>query len=354
MLLQFITAEPSFRYTQVEAFMNLGPFREIENALKDWKDRLETEHQSASADVTAIAASLKTVFELAPDAPLDSTTVVGRLNGVLRDLRLKEVHRQEEREERQKQIAEELGGGTQNERLNALAALKGEVQQLGVPQEFAELLKGLVEALEELEREMNARTEAVLTDLLVRGKEAIEIAAAESCPLCEQPINREAVLERLDERIASDARITAARELVAARRRELLPRVQELTRAFKSFMERWGKHMGAQLPDPYTHTLPLLVEMEAVLGRDETKSAYFREFASRLKSTVQSHAEAMAGIDAVIAKEGGGDRRTLLSKAASMIDKLLADWPRYQAAAARAKRIAARGNTIERLHAHCD
>ncbi|MBO6560486.1 MAG: hypothetical protein JJ959_08115 [Nisaea sp.] len=352
MLLQFITAEPSLRYRQVEAFMNLGAYREIEDGLRDWKDRLDTDHQAAVADTAALVDRLLAVFELEPGTLLNEEVVLGRLNGLLRDLQYPELHREDQRAERRKRIADELGSGVQNERLTALAALKGELQQLGIPGEFAELLGGLADAVEDVDREVKARTEVVLTDLLIRGKEVIMTGDGQFCPLCEQSINRDSLIARLDERIAADARITSARKLVEERRRELLPRVQDLSSAFKKLIGNWGRLMGTPLPDKYEHTSTFLEELSASIDPLEARGAYFRELLSRLELTVGGHADAIAEIEGAIAKEGGGDRRVLLAKAASMIDSLIAEWPRYQSANAKVRDIDARRTVVGRIHVH--
>lgn len=352
MLLEFIVAQPRARYERIEAFMNLAEFLEIENALKQWKDQLATKYKAAEADVITLATPLRAIFELKDDAAIDEEVLLDRLNNVLRDLKYKQVSKKEELQDRTKEVGSELGGKDQNERLAALGALKVEIQQLGVPQEIAELLDGFIAAMEEFERERETRTRVVFTELLVQGKEVIQTSDLDECPLCEQVINRKAVLARLDERIAADERVTAARGLVADRCKELLPRVRGLAAGYEKFIEQWGKQMLAPLPNEYGQTHSWLTEMEAALGREEFESAQFRDFQLRLNKVLASHAAATAQINAKISQEGGGERRSQLGSAAAMIESLTSNWPKYASAFAKANRVAVQENLISRLHDH--
>jgi hypothetical protein len=352
MLLQFITEEPSGRYTLLEPFMNLGAYQGVEYGLKDWNDQLETGHAAATTTVAERAAPLRAIFRTDPAESINEAALLARLNSVLRELGLAEVPASKELENRQAQVAGELGGAEQNARLAALGALKTGAQHLGRGSDLAEILNALVAALGNLDLEMEARTDAILTDLLVRGKEVIEAAGLDTCPVCGQDIDREAVIRRLNERIEADERITAARRLVTERRVELLEHVRTLAGPMKLFIQHWGQHVKMVVPEAYAQIAGLLDELEAALENEKPNTAQMREFVPRLAASVISHDEVIATLDRLILDEGGGDRRRRLNSAASMIEAMLTDWPRYEAAVNDANAIEGTKTTVSRLHGH--
>jgi len=352
MLLRFITEEPSGRYTLLEPFMNLGAFQRIESGLMSWCVRLETKHAAATAIVAERAAPLRGIFRVGPTEPFNEAALSARLNSVLRELGLAEVLTTTELESRQAQVASELGSAQQNVRLAALGALKAEAQRLGHGSDLVDIVNMLVIAVGNLDHEMEARTDAILTDLLVRGKEAIEAAGLDSCPVCEQDIDREAVVARLRERIEADDRITAARELVVERREELLKHSYTLAQPMKLFLQHWVRHVEISLPDAYSQTTRLLDELVGALASEKPNAAQLRAFAPRLVATPASHEDVIATLDRLIISEGGGDRRTRLAAVASMIEAMLTDWPRYEAALMDARASEGTRTIVSRLYGH--
>ncbi len=352
MLLRFITEEPSGRYSLLEPFMNLGVYQDVEDGLKDWKDQLEAAHDSAAATVAERERPLRTIFGLDAGESLTETALLERLNAILRELELAKISARTELESRQAQVAGELGGAEQNARLAALGALKTEAQHLGRASDLDEMLNALTAALDDLDRELETRIDAILTDLLVRGKEAIEAVGLETCPVCEQDIDREAVIARLKERIEADERITAAYRLVSERREALLEHVRTLVRPMKLFIEHWGQRMEIPLPPEYGQTAALLDEMEAALEEERPNTLQMREFVPRLAATVANHDVVISTLDGLILNEGGGDRRPRLSSVASMIEALLTDWPRYEVAMKHANTIEGTKTIITRLYGH--
>lgn len=352
MLLSFVTRDPRDRYELLEPFMNLDAYRATENALRDLKGELETAHAAAATTMRECEGPLRRIFNLEPGQPVTGDVLLERLNAALRQLNMEEVQTREALDARSDEIAKQLGGEEQTARLATLGGLKTEIQHLGYVANLTELLDALFAAIDELEKEVEARTDAVLTDLLTRGREAIESTGLTTCPLCEQDIDSDAVLARLDERIEADARITAGRKLVAERRTAVLSHLQPLAQSMERFIEHWDKAVETPLPDQYGQTVTLLRELEAEIEREQPKIARTREFLPRLNACVGSHEPVIGILDALIATEGGGERRMLLGRADGLVKAMMTDWPAYEAAVHAANRLEQSLAISNRLHDH--
>lgn len=352
MLLRFILENPRERYGLLEPFMNLGPYRGVEDGLKNLADSLQARHEAADARVTSLDAGIRQVFEFEAGTGLDEAAVLAGLNGALDLLEHPRAETLDGLEDIQRRIAEELGGEALSDTLSNLASVRAHAQRLGQASALDTLLDGLAESIEALDREIQHRTEELLTDFLVLGKEAIETAGLESCPLCEQDIDREELVARLQERIELDSRITAARQLIDERRDELKAQLQALAQPFSLFIGEWENNIQRELPDIYRQTNGLLTELGERLQQDTIRADETREFRSRLAAGISDHTEIITMIDDLIRDAGGGDRRVTITKAASMIETLLTEWPMLLAARLSANAIHVRQRTTASIHGH--
>jgi hypothetical protein len=92
--------------------------------------------------------------------------------------------------------------------------------------------------------------------------------------------------------------------------------------------------------------------LEAILGIERSNADQTREFIPRLEASVINHDEVIAILDELIRDEGGGERRTRLGLAASMIETMLTNWPLYVAAVNQNNTIEEKKTIISRLHGH--
>lgn len=352
MLLDFITAQPKDRYGQLEPFLNLGTYHDVENGIKDWVDRCETEQASVNARITEREQSLTGAFDIEEDTAITKHRLVASLNQVLEALGYSKIGEQEDLTPVRKQITTELGGEEHNVRLAALGSLKTQLNRLGTATDLREMLNGLIEAVQDYSDQVASRTEALLTDLLAKGKDAIEQAGLTTCPICEQEIDRDAVLTRLEARIAADERITAAATLVSQRRRALQEQAQARGRAIEQLAEEWRAHVPTALPATYTTVAGLFGELTAYLQDNSLSADKLREYVPRLASGVANHDEANRILDDRISEYGASERRGLLNRVRGMIDGLVSDWPLYDKEKESRKAVDRKKTILSKLHGH--
>lgn len=352
MLLRFITQKPKDRYDLLAPFLNLASFSAVEGGLKEWSNSLESELNVKAADVRSAEATLRTILRVPAGTSVGFESGFVQLNELLLQLGKSQITDASQLEACQKELAEELGGTAQTERLAKLGSLRTAAQHLGRPVDSKPVLAGLVEAVEALEREVASRTEEVLTDLLITGRDAIRSAGLETCPLCEQPIDPPTLLDRLDARIAGDERISEARKLVAQRKTSLNGTITELTRGLANFCRDWEAANLTGLEASYTETITMLRELCAVLAGEQLTGEQLQDFPARFDAAISSHAPAIEALDALIDAEGGGNRRGLVTTALSMVEGLLNDQPALDRIRSEHERIATQRTVVDRIHGH--
>lgn len=352
MLLRFIDTTPKDRYDRLEPFLNLGPYQPIEFGLKAGVDDLYTKKTKATTDRDTLAHKLRIIFALETDAKLTETGLLERLNAKLASLNLKPCPNVVAVKARQSEIAAELAGKATTERLAILGALKNQLQKLGLPADQKPLVENLRAALYALEKETAARKDEILTDLLVRGKQIIEAAGLQTCPLCEQDIDNPAVVKRLNERINADARITQAKGLVHTRTKLLLDAAKPLAAATKTLIDDWKTAVPTPLPSAYQNTLTLLTDLTTLVESGAPTEAQLSEYPARFNAAVPSHDDLINVLDGLITAEGGGQRRNLLSDAAAMAQDLIEDLQDYRSLENKCSSLEKQRWVLERLHGH--
>lgn len=352
MLLRFILVQPKDRYGLLEPFLNIGSYERIEMRLGSWIISIETERGVNTVFHNTIRQRLRNVFGIDSLFQVSAVVLFEKLNAKLGALNLVACTDHTSLEARKAEIEGELGGAATNERLAELGGLKNQALKLGVPGNLKPLVVQLHDALAALEKETAARTEEILTDLLVRGKAIIEAAGLETCPLCEQPIDRPGVLERLQERIDADARITAGRKLVHERTEALLDPAKHLSQAIHRLLDEWEAAVSKPLPDTYSEAKSILDDLIALLEGGTPKSDHLSDYPARLEASVASHDDIVTTLDDLIRQEGGGERRDGLNTAALMLQTLIDDGPRFDDLQRKLKALNRERRIIERLHGH--
>lgn len=351
MLLNFVDAEPRHRYDRLEPFLNLSQFLVFENALQNAASRAQLGVTTSETQLRAKEQIIRAVFKIAADAAIDDLAVLAATNTALAEANMAAIGSLTEVSASTEAIEVELGGTAVDTRLAALHALKGHAQRLGVAVDLKPLMDQVESRAATLEGELTARVGPVITDFLMRGRDLVNELAASDCPLCEQPVDRAALIARLNERISADERITAARNALNGAVDAMLVAARALANATRQFIGDWGNCFQAKLPDGYEATARLLEEIVAprttLIGSAESAG-----FGARLGATVASHQSVIDAIDAAIAEAGGGERRSRLLAAKGLLGGASKDWPEYEALTLQVKEARSRSNMAARVYGH--
>lgn len=351
MLLNFVDAEPRHRYDRLEPFLNLGPFLAFETALQHAASQAELGVTTTETQLRTKEQVIRAVFKVAPDGTVDEAAVLNAINSVLAEANMAAIGSLAEVATIKESIEVELGGSAVDTRLSTLHALRGQAQRLAVAIDLKALMDQVETRAATLEAELTARVGPVITDFLIRGRDLLAELSASECPLCEQGVDRDTLIARLNERISADERITAARNALNSAVDAMVLPARALANAMHQFIGEWGKCFQAKLPDGYDATARLLDEIIAPRTTLIT-SAEAADLGARLSATVVSHQPIIDDIDAAIAEAGGGERRSRLLSAKEMLGSASKDWQEYQSLTLGAREARSRSGMAARVHGH--
>ncbi len=352
MLLNFISAVPRNRYDLLEPFFNIGEFVSIENTLRSLVDELETRKATASTGERTQGQRLRQIFGLQVTDSVSKERFLSKLNETLTLLSLAHCATIEDVAARKKQIDHDLGGKDKAERLSVLGGLQQHIRRTGVATNLTELLKLLIVSLRELETEISRRTQDVLVDLLVVGRQVIAKGMLDQCPLCEQEIDRETLLQKIDERIKSDEKILQLRQLITVRQKALLDTLSPLFADVKAVCDLLQSIMSEEAPDAYKELLSVLSDLSATIKETAPSSADLQILANRIEGTIQNHDLLIERVSSAIEAEGGGTRRNILVTAASQAEGIIADYPKLEAAKAQYRVASDQQSVASKVHGH--
>lgn len=351
MLLNFIDAQPRQRYDRLEPFLNLGTYLAIESALQTAASGSQLAVTTSDTQLRLKGQAIRTIFSLAPEIPIGDSALLTIINGALREAGVVEISSLADASEAEARINSELGAAGVDSRLASLHALKGQAQRLGYAVELKSLLDEVDVRSRALESEVTTRHGLVITEFLVRGREIIGESTLAECPLCEQSVDREALIARLHERIDADRRITAARVELNTAEDALAAAAKGQLNAMHAFISEWPKCIQTELPTQYQSTARVLEEIVAPRAA-QLGAAEASDLIARLGATVSSHHPAVSVIDDNIYEAGGGEQRARLLSAKSMLTGVAQDWPEYKAAETNAKISSKKANLAARVHGH--
>lgn len=354
MLLKFVDAEPRARYEQVEPFLNLAGFSELENGLQIIVAELETRLAEASSRVAANSQIIRQTFSLQRDQTFDLAVLAGLLKEQLVRAGL---HLSDDEcsdlEKLASILADELSGEGANKKIGELGAAKQRAQQLTSASILLSLYEQALTAGAELDAAVSSAAQKVPLDLLVMARDHLGSSAnAGDCPVCEQAIDLAAVTTRLTDRIKESEAVGRATVALNQRLEALRKAASNAHIAYKSFIADWDQLALAPLPSSYAEAATLFESLEglpaAAIG---TNSQHLR--ASFAGSECDPSAQIVA-IEEAIAKVGGGDRRARLNDAASYVSSLRINVPEYRSALWDASVISNQCRHAEKLRAHAE
>lgn len=353
MLLKFIDAQPKDRYAQVQPFLNLGEFVAFEDGLKDIVRILETGHGVASTELASYAQVLRQTFQLPSAAVLVWVDLVSAINQKLVALSIPEVGAGFGKlQDLLPALESEIGGSDSNLALARLGAAKVSAQQLVSVGALVPLVAQVEGAAGDLAAQIKAMSQEVSLDLLDKAREHVSGSPKAECPVCEQSVNREELLARLDERIASSQAVRAASDTLTARVGALRSAATKFRISHEAFVVSWNELGLGALPASFEASIALLRKLEALSLRPTGSDT--AAISSEMASTASDLSQQITTINAAIKEVGGGERRTKLVEVASLVSALLNQWPKYEVSEKYIAELTAKKLVAARLAAHAE
>jgi len=352
MLLSFIGVQPRDRYNLLEPFLALGQYSVIEDALRLSLNRFRTEHFSIDGEISRLTTTLRSVFQLSTGDNVDRTVILAKINRELVSLGLPAISETNTLDHAQAAVNHVLGDRAKSDRIATIAALKLQMQRLPTVESLLPLLDGYNEAAQSLETDVAGRAGQVITELLRESRDIISTSALATCPVCEQEIDRDAVVLRLNARIESDAKITAARHLKRERSEAAIRAMRTLQDALHRLSQEWNSVVGSPVPPEFTRLSNTVDAFLSELDADTINAAKGAELHAQLISASFPYEAHIGLLEERLASEGEGERRRIASVAFAFIDSALKDLTVLEAAHRKRKKVISDEHVVERLYGH--
>ncbi len=192
-ILEFITVQPAERFRVIGSIIGVEPLDNVELEMMRLRDDLKGNLESKSSQQRQALQSLSTILSA---EVTDVDSVVPALNNMLQAAGLPLISSLNELDAYAEAILGKMGSA---ERLHALTEVSETAKGLFISQGTVEQLRDFNNGVTEL-LEDEVKGDLRIANLLETGKSVIEQERMKICPLCEHPICRQRVLQRIAER----------------------------------------------------------------------------------------------------------------------------------------------------------
>ncbi len=226
-ILQFIASKPADRFRALASIIGVENLDQIELEMMRARDDLLGEVEAQTEEIARLFAALSSDL----DAPINAVAdVLPALNAILRDAQLPELGTLDQIGPHAEAMLKSVKSTSSVESVSSLNNILTQAKEPLFSTQFLPTLRELKGEADPLV-EQTARLEMRLADFLRTGREIVEAEILDRCPLCTQPIARQALLSQIADRLrtlqalserAASIRTVAARltaEIADAKRR---------------------------------------------------------------------------------------------------------------------------------------
>jgi len=351
MLLRFIEAAPKGRYEQLEPFLNLKDFIELEERLSSTTSSIDTKRSVLKAQIASSTQAIRNSFDLSHTEPVTLVDILEKINAKLTVLGVTKCTDEASCEDASASVREILKSEKPSEKYLSLMRLRHAVQQLSTNRIYAELMAQLSSALQSVEEESGRERKLAVIELLESAKGVITDNELTECPVCERPIDPIAIADRLQVRIDENIRLTTFREDASRKRKAIQQLMKSSQTALADLISEWQRDLTEPMPDVYREESTLLTEIVESLGSfltSETAASYAR----RLLETPENRDDLIILLDRLAISEEKGETRLVLSDANVMLTTFSAQWSEFSKKQAQLDRLDYQWSVADRIHGH--
>jgi hypothetical protein len=328
MLVDFIIKQPNKRYTALESFLNLDQFTEIEARLKEFAEQAKTDKTAIQSSGIGHNVALHRALRLEQQIPIDEKTVLTGLNSLLDVAGIPSCQDIGAASEALKLSKGKLDSGLSSKRLGSISALKANLEKIPSTEAVSPIAKIFVEAASSYAEARKEATEEALSEWLVDGVRFVESRTDETCPLCEQPIEKEKLLERLTARIESNRKVIDATRLYAQRRGQFFAVAEPAELVLAQVNQDWEPVVGQNAPkelEKYYKSISSSIEISRrmPLDFDALERVLNDVCIDKQISGYISTVDALFGIE-------GGEQRQKLTAAVDATTAVVNDYPKIE------------------------
>jgi DNA repair exonuclease SbcCD ATPase subunit len=196
-ILEFIMSKPAERFRAIGGIIGVEPLDSVELEMMRLRDDLKGEIGSKKREIDGLIANLSMITGKDITKVED---VLPTLNEILREAKLPLLKSLEDVDKHAEEMLRTVKKAGSIDRIRILNEILGEMKIFPIAEDVIGELNGLNDKIKEL-LQKHLRLELSVADLLEAGRKIIEEEERDICPLCEQKIDRERLLRKIDNRL---------------------------------------------------------------------------------------------------------------------------------------------------------
>ena len=196
-ILTFIMSKPADRFKAIGSIIGVDPLDKIELEMMRVHDNLKGEVKSKEEKIDGLISDLSTIIEK------DITKVeevLPALNEVLQESDLPIIKSLEDVDKHAEEMLKAVKKTETIDKIEVLNNILGTTKTELIAKEIINELNDINNKVKHLLQE-DSRSELYVADLLESGREVIKEEEMDICPLCEQKIDRDNLLAKIDDRL---------------------------------------------------------------------------------------------------------------------------------------------------------
>jgi len=198
-ILEFIMSRPAERFRAIGSIIGIEPLDDVELEMMRVRDHLRGRVESGEARADAIRRELSELLERDITQPEEVLTA---LNESLRNGNLPTIGSLEEVADHAQRMMRKIKRAEGADQTTVVARVLQAAEGARIPQQLIAELGSLAKRFNHLLHD-KVRLRLSVAHLLESGRSLIEQEGMDTCPLCEQTIDREELLSRIDIRLGT-------------------------------------------------------------------------------------------------------------------------------------------------------
>lgn len=197
-VLAFITNQPADRFRAIGSIMGIESLDKVELEMMRLRDKLKGEVETHHKTITDLLQEIAAATEIQVEK---RETIVLALNDRLQKLDSPPITSLEDAEQyKEKLLISMKGKADSSSKAKLLKDISDLTESAKIQDEMVAELEALNKKIEKL-LQQEAKAKLSLINLLKTGMEVVQASEEDTCPLCEQPIDKDALIHSLNERL---------------------------------------------------------------------------------------------------------------------------------------------------------
>ncbi|HJH26172.1 MAG TPA: hypothetical protein C5S37_05195 [Methanophagales archaeon] len=233
-ILTFIMSKPVDRFRAIGSIIGVELLDEIELEMMRVRDDLKGEIDSKKEDIGDLINDLSTIIEKDITKVED---VLPALNDMLQEANLPSIESLDVVDKHAEEMLKTVKKAESIDHIRVLNEILGETKTTLIVEEVVGELNSLNDKIKHLLQE-DIRLELSVADLLESGRKVIEEEKMDICPLCEQKIDRERLLAKIDNRLRTLRNLSEKASEVRTMSVPLINKLNEIVDKFKTISSK--------------------------------------------------------------------------------------------------------------------